>query len=58
MHAADRRAAAAACWGVLIFLFGAVAVTAYIDDPIYLMPAGAGAWIGTYATVRRGRLKP
>lgn len=53
MHAAERRAAAAATWGVLIFLFGSVAVRAYVDDPIYLLPAAAGAWVGTYFTVRR-----
>ena len=56
MHAGERRAAAAATWGVGIVLLGSVAVRAYVDSAWYLIPTCAGAWVGTYVTVRRSRM--
>lgn len=49
-----RRAVVAATFAAAILLFGAVGVTAYVDDPIYLVPAIAGAFVGTYLAVRSG----
>jgi hypothetical protein len=50
----ERRAALAAWCSTGIVLAAAFTTLAYVEDPRYLLPAGLGAWIGTYVTVRRG----
>ena len=47
-----RSAMAAASYAILILGLGAIGITAYVDEPLYLIPACAGAFIGTYGTVR------
>jgi hypothetical protein len=50
----DGRAAYAGFAAVLIMLLGGTAVIGYTADPWMLIPAGAGAFVGTFAAVRIG----
>lgn len=47
----DREALAAGAWAVALFLLGAVAVLGYVRDRWLLIPATAGAFLGTVAGV-------
>lgn len=38
-----------------IVVCGAFSTTEYVHDPILIIPAGAGAALGTWWSVRRGR---
>jgi len=51
----DRRAWTAAGFAASILLFGAVGITAYVDNAAYLVPAAAGAATGTYWAVKHKR---
>ncbi len=44
-------ALAASGWAVALFLLGAVAIIGYTRDRWLLIPAAAGAFLGTYAGV-------
>ena len=39
---------------VIIMVLGGTAVIGYTSDPWMLLPAGAGAFVGTYAAVKMG----
>lgn len=51
----QKRALAAACWSALIMVCGAFATISYLDDRRLLVAAIAGAWVGTFCTVRFGK---
>lgn len=50
--AAARRPMPAAWWAVGIITLGVVAVDAYIRSRWYVVPAAAGAGVGTFVAVR------
>lgn len=50
----DSRAVYAGVAAVLIMVLGGTAVIGYTSDPLMLIPAGAGAFVGTYAAVKIG----
>ncbi len=55
---AGRRRLAAANWSGIWYLLSAFAVISYTKDPVYIVFAAAGSWLGAFATVtwlkRRG----
>lgn len=44
----------AGMWSAAIVVIGSISIVAYVSSPAYLIPAGLGAFIGTYFSVRRG----
>lgn len=52
MHAAKRDAFRAASYGSLLMLGGAFVTISYMHDKLFLLPAIAGGFLGTYLTVR------
>lgn len=53
----EGKALAAATWSALIMVCGAFATISYLNDTRLLVAAIAGAWVGTYCTVRFARRK-
>jgi len=53
IYCADRRPAHAAAIASIIFGLGAYVTLTYVDDPWMLLPATAGALVGTYLAVRQ-----
>lgn len=53
----DKNPLQSALWAVFLFLSGAVAVIGYTTNPWLLIPAGAGAFCGTYLGVWFGNRK-
>jgi|GEM_PF-491851 hypothetical protein len=51
-RASSGHAFSAATFSLLIVLLGGFAVTEYVDNAAYLIPAALGAFIGTIITVR------
>ena len=51
MALADRRALAGSIWAVVILIPSATVVMSYVHDPAMLIPAGLGAFVGTYLSV-------
>jgi hypothetical protein len=49
----DRRAYAAAHYGAAIILLSGFGVTQYAGEPILLIPAALGAWLGTFIATRK-----
>ena len=49
------QASLAAMLSVIIYLLLAFGVVSYIQNFLYLVPLGAGAWIGTYLVVWQER---
>lgn len=49
----DGNAAASATYGTLTLAFGVVVSLNYLNNMVYFIPAIAGAWLGTYYTVKR-----
>ena|SRR5271155_3568110 len=47
----ERRAARAANWSSLWYLLSAFAVISYTGNPIYVLFAATGSWIGAYFSV-------
>ncbi len=47
-----RRPARAASWSSLWYLLAAFAVISYTGNPIYVLFAAAGSWLGAYASVK------
>ncbi len=47
-----RRPARAANWSGLWYLLSAFAVISYTGNPIYVLFAAAGSWIGAFCSVR------
>ncbi len=41
----------AASWSTVIVLLGAVTFMGYAEDRWLVIPAGAGAWVGTYVAM-------
>ena len=41
----------ASIWAVVLMMFSGIAAIEYVNDPWMLIPAGAGAFVGTYAAV-------
>lgn len=58
MHAAAKRADAAALWSTLIIGISAFSVTQYTVEPWLIPAAMLGAWFGTYYAVRHGSDTP
>ena len=52
MKITDRKAAQAGFWAVMIYLFGALTVTSYMEDKKLIIPALIGSFLGTYITVK------
>ena len=50
---AQKRKFAASWSAVLIIVFGGFTMTSYVQDIWLLIPAGAGAFFGTWITVRK-----
>lgn len=48
----SHRAIPAALWAVAIIILNGVAAVGYVNDMWLLIPAAAGAFCGTYASVR------
>ena len=46
------KALAAAIYSVILVLLSAVAITSFVEETIYLVPAALGAFAGTYLTVK------
>jgi Na+/glutamate symporter len=44
----DGKTLKASCWSVVVFLIACVAVINYTTDHMLLIPAAAGAFLGTY----------
>lgn len=53
LEVAEKRAAWAALWSAGIIGLGAFTVVSYTHDARMLVPAMAGAFVGTFLTVRR-----
>lgn len=49
---ASKEPVVAGMWSAGIVAIGAVSVMAYVNDPLYLIPAGLGAFVGTWWSVR------
>lgn len=47
-----KRATLAGFYGAVVFLLSGVATLGYVASPWLLLPAVAGAFVGTYAAVR------
>lgn len=45
----------AACWAVGLFMLGGSAVVTYTTNPALLIPAGFGAFVGTYLGASLGK---
>lgn len=45
------KAAQAATFSLLTYIFGAIGVVSYVENKIYLIPLASGAFIGTYLVV-------
>lgn len=54
---ATDKAFPAACWAVALFVLGAVTVVSYTTNPVLLIPAAVGAFIGTYIAIDGGKKK-
>lgn len=50
--AAANKAHIASLWAVLILLLNGVVILAYIDNNWMLVPAGAGAYVGTFIAIK------
>ncbi len=53
LEVAAKRAVLAGAWSGAIVAFGAVAVVHYVHDPLAILAAVAGSFLGTYVTVKR-----
>lgn len=49
----EHRAARAAHYATAIILLSGFGITQYANEPLYLIPAALGAWLGTYVAVRK-----
>lgn len=47
----EGKALPSAVWSVLLYLTGSIAVVGWVKDPWLLIPAAAGAFVGTYISV-------
>lgn len=43
----------AGLWSAMIVIVGSISVMAYVNDPVYLIPAALGAFFGTFWSVRK-----
>lgn len=48
----DKAALRAGFWASGIIVFSGLSQIGYVNDPVLLIPAAAGALVGTYAAVR------
>lgn len=51
----QKRAIQGSLWAVLLFVFGAVAVSGYVHDPWLIIPSALGAFAGTYVAILKGK---
>lgn len=49
---AEKRAVAASLWSGGIIVIGSWVVKTYVDDFVYVVPAAAGAVVGTYVSMQ------
>jgi hypothetical protein len=54
MYVQEKQPVMAAHFATAIFLLQAVVIASYVKDFSLILPAAAGAWLGTWAAVRRG----
>ncbi|HEU4699836.1 MAG TPA: hypothetical protein VFS40_11695 [Gemmatimonadales bacterium] len=52
-RSAQGQAVQAATYATVLLALGAFNTLSFLDDNLMLVPAGAGAWLGTFLTVRR-----
>lgn len=57
MAAAEKQPHKAAFWSLMIVLLGAFSFLSYVDNRWLLIPAAAGAYVGTWFAVWRERRK-
>lgn len=48
-----RQPAISGVWAALIIIVGGISVLSYVNDPILLIPASVGAFMGTWIAVGR-----
>lgn len=48
---ADSQRFEASIWSAIVVVLGAVVITSYVDDRRLILPAGIGAFIGTYLAI-------
>lgn len=49
----EQRAARSAHYAAGIILLSGFGITQYASEPLYLIPAALGAWLGTYVAIRK-----
>ena len=54
----EKKPLSSACMATFMWVFGAFVVVSYTEDPVYLVPAAIGSFIGTYFAVKYDRAKP
>lgn len=54
---AEHRPLSAASWSMAISAGGSLTFLAYVDNHAMLVPSIAGAFVGTYVGVRRGKVQ-
>lgn len=47
----ERKSFHAGAWAMLLYLFGALVVTSYVDDRSLIIAAALGSFFGTYVTI-------
>ena len=50
----DRRAITSALYAAGLILLSSGVVLAYVEDPVMILPAVGGAFVGTYLSVKNG----
>lgn len=45
---AERKAVSAGLWAMFLYVLGGYVVTQYTEQPLMLIPASLGAFVGTY----------
>lgn len=49
----NKQALSGAVWAVLLFVFGAVAVSGYVTNPWLIIPSAMGAFTGTFVAIKK-----
>lgn len=53
----EKKSIPAGLWAILIYMFGALTITSYLQDTSMIIPAAIGAFLGTYLTVEYKKKK-
>lgn len=54
-HTSDAAPLRAAAWSVPVYTMGAFMTLTIVHDPLLILPAAAGAFVGTYLSVKLKR---